>query len=92
MRLKKEEVAGLSGQIAASLKKIGCQFKADEATVIGKIASIIQKNINQELGIEEEVKRLMERYKGDVASQSVDPQRAYQMIKRQVAKEKKFIL
>ncbi len=44
------------------------------------------------MAIEEEVKRLMEQYRDQIASGSIDPQKAYMMIKKQVAKDKKFIL
>ena len=92
MRIKKEQLADLAHQIGENLKKIGCRVKTDAPAFFGKIQAVIQRNIDEEHAIEEEVKRLMDQYRAQVASGAVDPQKAYQMIKRQVAKEKKFIL
>lgn len=92
MRLKKEQVAFLAHQIVQHLQKAGCTFKAEEARIIERVEGVIQKNIDDEFRIEDEVKKLMEQYRAQLASGDADPQRVYQMIKKQVAKEKKFIL
>lgn len=92
MRLKQEQIVHLAGQIVRNLKRIGCTLKQDERQVAERVERAISKNIQEELEIEEEVKRLMDQYRAQVASGSVDPQRAYQMIKREVARERKFVL
>ncbi len=92
MRLKKEQVTQIAHQLVDWLKNIGCVLKAEEWKILARIEAVFQKNMAEEFQIEEEVKTLMERYRSQVASGEVDPQKAYQMIKRQVAKEKKFIL
>ncbi|MBI2982409.1 MAG: DUF507 family protein [Deltaproteobacteria bacterium] len=92
MHLKKEQVAKLAQKITGALKKADCRFKVDENRIRGKIEAIIQNNIDQESAIEAEVRKLMEKFRDQMASGSVDPQRAYQMIKKQVAKERNFIL
>ena len=56
------------------------------------LAIYIHKNLDEETAIEEGVKKLMEQYRSQIASGSVDPQKAYMMIKKQVAKERKFVL
>ncbi|MBI2082395.1 MAG: DUF507 family protein [Deltaproteobacteria bacterium] len=92
MHLKKEQITKLARAVTAALKKSGCSLKADEARISERIESVIQKNIDEEMMIEQEVKKLMEKFRDQMASGSVDPQRAYQMIKKQVAKERNFIL
>lgn len=92
MRLKKEQIAQIAHQVGENLKKAGCRLKTDEGAFFGKIEAIIQKNIQDELVIEDEVKKLMDQYRQQIASGAVDPQKAYQMIKKQVAKEKNFVL
>lgn len=92
MRLKKDQIAKLAKGIAAALKKGGCSFKVDETRISERIEATIQKNIDDESAIEEEVRKLMEKFRAQIANGSVDPQRAYQMIKKQVAKERNFIL
>lgn len=92
MHLKKEQVGQLAHRITEDLKKSGVLFKGTEEKILEKVAQVIQRNIDQELQIEDEVKRLMDQYKTQIASGSIDAQKVYQMIKRQVAKEKDFVL
>ena len=51
----------------------------------------LQNNLDQERDIEEQAKKLMEKYKDQVASGAIDPQKAYQLIKKQIAQERKFV-
>ncbi len=92
MRFKKEQIAIVAHLIGEALKKAGCPFKVAEAQVIQKIEAVIQKNVDDEMKIEDEVKKLMDQYRVQIASGAADPQRVYQMIKKQVAKERKFVL
>lgn len=93
MKLKKEEISKISHSILKNLKgRSLINGRVPEEQIVRKIESVIVKNLEQEMAIEEEVKRIMEQYKAQIASGSIDPQRAYMMIKKQVAKEKKFIL
>jgi hypothetical protein len=92
MHLKKEEIERLARQVTDNIKKCGVLFKVPEVKIFEKVEAVIQKNIEDEFRIEDEVKRLMEQYRAQIASGSVDSQRIYSMIKKQVAKDKKFIL
>ena len=92
MHLKKEQMAQLAHQIVEDLKKSGVIFKGVEEKIFEKIFHVIQKNVEQELEIEDQVKKLMDQYKVQIASGSIDAQKVYQMIKRQVAKERNFVL
>ncbi|MBI2066773.1 MAG: DUF507 family protein [Deltaproteobacteria bacterium] len=92
MHLKKEEIARLAHQIGENLKKSGVVFKVEERRIVEKVETVIQKNVDDEHRIEDEVKKLMEQYRAQIATGSVDPQKVYMMIKKQVAKDRKFIL
>jgi hypothetical protein len=92
MYLRKEQVASIAHAIGVALKKGGVVLKKGEKGVVEKIESVIQKNIDDERAIDEQVKNMMDQYRNQIASGSVDPQRAFQMIKKQVAKERKFVL
>lgn len=93
MKLKREEVSRLAGLIQKHLKENGlAASKSPDDKVRERIETIIFKNLEEEVAIEEEVKKLMDQYKTQIASGSIDPQKAYTMIKKQVAKERKFIL
>ena len=92
MRLKKEQIALIAYQMAKNLKKVGAIFKVGEAKILEKIQAVIQKNVDEEAAIEDQVKKLMDQSRAQIGSGSIDPQKAYQMIKKQIAQEKNFIL
>lgn len=93
MKLKKEEITKLSLRILKGLKEHGLIIpKAPEDKIQSRIELAIYKNVEEEALIEEQVKKIMEQYRSQIASGSIDPQKAYTMIKKQVAKERKFVL
>ena len=93
MRLKQEEISRIARQILQNLKEKGVAvLKVGGEKVLARIEAVFVKNLSEESAIEEEVRRLMDQYRAQVASGAIDPQKAYQMIKKQVAKDRKFIL
>ena len=93
MKLKKEQVAKIAHQVAENLKtKKLVTLKCSEAQYFGTIEAVIQKNLDDERAIEDEVKKLMDKYQAQIASGAIDPQRMFMMMKKQVAKERKFVL
>lgn len=93
MKLKREEIAKIAFLIQQHLKE-GQHIAnaAPEDRVRERIDAIITKNLQEEVAIEDETKRLMEQYRAQIASGAIDSQKAYMMIKKQVAKDRKFIL
>lgn len=65
---------------------------ASEEDLRSAIEGVILRNMEEEVAIEDEVKKIMEQYRAQIASGAVDPQKIYMMIKKQVAKDRKFIL
>ena len=93
MKLKKEEIKKIAVLILENLKAASLlAAQATDNAVLEKIETAIFRNMEQEAAIEEEVKKLMEQYRSQIASGSIDTQKAYMMIKKQVAKERKFVL
>ncbi len=93
MKLKREEIQTLGRLILRSLcDKNLVTLRVSESQIQAKIEAVIVKNIQEEAAIEEEVKKIMEQYRAQIASGSIDPQKVYMMIKKQVAKDRKFIL
>ena len=91
--MKSEEVSRLSGTILNNLKtKSLIESKGTDAQLSAAIESAILKNLQAEEATEQEVKKIMEQYKTQIGSGAVDPQKLYMMIKKQVAKDRKFIL
>jgi len=93
MKLKREEITRLAGLILKNLKgRSVITMRVPEDKIASKIEAVILKNVEEEAAIEEEVKKIMEQYRSQIASGSIDPQKAYMMIKKQVAKDRKFVL
>ena len=93
MKLKKEEITKISRLIVMHLTTAKLlELKIGEDKVVSRIEGIIGKNMDEEAAIEEQVKKLMDQYSDQIASGAIDPQKAYMMIKKQVAKERKFVL
>ncbi len=93
MKMKPEEIIRLAGIILNNLKtKSLIAPKGTDDRLSAAIQSAILKNLQDEESIEQEVKKIMEQYKVQISSGTIDPQKAYMMIKKQVAKDRKFIL
>jgi hypothetical protein len=93
MKLRREDITKISRLIVSHLTAAKLwELKVGEDKVVAKIEGIIGKNIDEEAAIEEEVKKLMDQYRDPISSGAIDPQKAYMMIKKQVAKERKFVL
>ena len=93
MRLKKATLQRLATNLVTSLiSKQLLQPKVDTHQLIEAVATILIQNMEEERAIEDETRKLMERYRSQIDQGHADPQRLYMMIKKQVAKEKKFIL
>ena len=93
MRLKKEQVDKISHLVVKALqgKKLAT-FKVSEGKILTKIFEIIAKNLEEENKIDEQVRKLMEQYQSQIASGQLDRQKVFQMIKKQLVKEKNFII
>lgn len=93
MKLKREEIRKIAEAVLKNLNDHSLiASKTPNDKVLERIETLIARNLEEEAAIEEEVKKLMEQYRAQIASGSIDPQKAYMMIKKQVAKERKFIL
>ncbi|HSA60336.1 MAG TPA: DUF507 family protein [bacterium] len=93
MKLKREEIRKIAELVMKNLTAHALiEPKVPHEKLVEKVESLIFKNLEEEVSIEEEVKKLMEQYRAQIASGSIDPQKAYTMIKKQVAKDRKFIL
>lgn len=93
MGLKREDISKLAKQIVAGTRqKPFVSFHGSEEAVVAKIEEVVAKNMREEMAIEDEVKKIMERYRSQIVSGSVDAQKIYMMIKKQVAKDRNFVL
>ncbi|MFO1518647.1 MAG: DUF507 family protein [bacterium] len=93
MRLKKEQIDKISRLVVSALqaKKLAT-FKVPEEKILSRIGEIVTKNMLEEDKIDEQVRKLMEQYQAQIASGQMDRQKVFQMIKKQIVKEKNFIV
>lgn len=93
MRLKKEQIDKIVHLVVKVLqtKKLAA-FKVSEEKIFSKISEIIVKNLQEEDKIDDQVRKLMEQYQTQIASGQLDRQKVFQMIKKQLVKEKNFVL
>lgn len=93
MRLTKERLATLSKSLAdALLNEKVITFSQKKELLVSRIESILLDDLQVEDRLNAEVKELMRKYEREIDKGEVDPQKMFQMIKRQLAKERNFIL
>jgi hypothetical protein len=93
MRLKKEQIDKISRILFQAIQsKNLATFKVSEEKILSKISEIITKNLLEEDKIDDQVRKLMEQYQTQIASGQLDRQKVFQMIKKQLVKDKNFIV
>src|SRR3989338_7344501 len=93
MILKKSDIERLATHLVTSLiTRQLIQPKLETRKLTEILSDVLTKNMEAEQAVEDETRRLMEQYRTQINAGQADSQRLYMMIKRQVAKDKKFIL
>ncbi len=93
MRLKKEQIQKISTLLLTALKDHkAITFKTSEEKVLTRIAEIITQDLTAEDKLDEEVRQLMQQYERQIISGQLDRQKVFQMIKKQLVKEKNIVL
>ena len=93
MRLRKNQIQNLSEKILSALQKQGdIVAKVDSATLQNKIEQVITDNFLAEDQLDVEVKKIMDKYRPQIASGQVNEQQIFQMIKKQLIKDRKLVI
>lgn len=93
MRLKKEQVHKLAEQILRNLKaKNLLTFRKKEPEVLEAIVRVIHDDLEAEVKLDHDARQMMETYRAQIQAGSVDEQRLFQMIKKQLAKDRKLTI
>lgn len=93
MKIKDEQFNKLAYLIADYLDgQRLAKIKSSKQAVIGKIESILLVNAREEETINEQARKMLEAHRDKIASGEVDYQKMFSMIKRQICKDKNFIL
>ncbi len=93
MKLKEPQIKKLSrliydALIAGDLLDI---LSSDKA-VLEKIQSVLSNDAKLEEQIEAQAKKTMEQFKAQIESGEIEYQKMYNMVKKQIMKEKKFVV
>ncbi len=93
MRLKKEQIHKIAELVIKSLqaKKL-VTFKVSEEKILSRAIEIMTQNMLMEDKLEDDVRRMMEQYKDQIEKGQVDRQKVFQMIKKQLIKERNLVI
>lgn len=93
MKLSKERVAAISKVLSESLLKEGLiAYSPKKELLIGKIEAVILENLQLEDRLNAEVRDVLKSYEKEMEKGQVDYQRMFQMIKKQLVKDRNIIL
>ena len=93
MKLKETQIKRLAQHVFQKLteKKL-LTLRSTEAKIQESIINVITKNMHEEARIEEQARNMLDQHMKKLPPGEFDSQRAFLMIKKQLAKEKKFVL
>ncbi|MBI4411328.1 MAG: DUF507 family protein [Deltaproteobacteria bacterium] len=93
MRLKKEQIRKISELILRNLqeKKL-ITPRIPEKEIFESIAAIITGDLMAEVKIEDEARKLMDKYRVQIESGMLNERELLMKIKKQLAKERKIVL
>jgi len=93
MRLKKEQIQKIAERVLDQLEKSKqIVAKADRPTLLQKIEQVITANFQAEDRLDEEAKALLDKFRRQVPAGSINEHEMFQKIKKQLAKDKKFVI
>ena len=93
MRLKPEKIEDLAGKIVAEMKNHPeILLRAPEENVLHEIKDIIIKDLEREDKLEEEVRQILKQHMNRVNREDISYINLVRKAKRQLAKERGFIL
>ncbi len=90
MALRKVHIEKISHAITSKLAENKSILVAEEA-VLGRISSILTENMEKERAIEDEAHKLLDKNRKAIGD-DIDESKAFMMIKKQLAKQKNFVL
>lgn len=93
MKLNKEEVELICARIISRFISEGVlETKSSKADIQKKIEELFINELMVEERLNEEVRRIMEQYRHEIEKGKIDYQKMFEMIKKQLIKERGLIL
>ncbi len=90
MTLRKAHIEKISKAICGYLAAQKMLLASEEA-VLGRISGFLNANMEAERELEDEAHKLLDKNR-KIMGQDIDEQKAFMLIKRQLAKQKNFVL
>ncbi len=93
MKLKETQIKKLANHVYRKLteKKL-LILRGKENQIIESIIKVITNNMMEEARLDEQARKMLDEHRQKLPPGELDMQRAFNMIKKQLAKEKKFVL
>lgn len=92
MKIKPEQFRKLARLIYSKLTEQNLiTINSSEQIILEKIENVLVADANTEQAIEDEAKKTMEKFKAQVESGQIEYHKMFQMVKKQLMKEKGFI-
>ncbi len=93
MRISKERVLAISRSLVENLLKEGLiTYQAKKELLVSKIESTAIDELQVEDRLNAEVKEIMKRYEKEMEAKGTDYQKMFQMVKKQLIKERDLIV
>ena len=93
MKFKKNDIEGIAKRLYRDLHgKEFVQIVSSENEFIKIVHDTIEKNMNEEVILEESVKKMLEAYEPQFRSGELDYHKMFELTKKQLAKQKGIIL
>jgi len=93
MKLRKNDIEGISKKLCRDLHgKEFVQILVNENEFIKIVTETIEKNMQEEVSLEESVKKMLEAYEPQFRSGELDYHKMFELTKKQLAKQKGIIL
>lgn len=93
MRLSKELIKQIAEAIANNLESRGvAKLAVPKHVLAGRIGEIITKDLLAEDRLNDEVKKLLGSYEGEITRGGMDYRKLFELTKQKLAKERKIVL
>lgn len=93
MKLSRQEVTEISQKILERfISENVINIKSNKDEVLKKIIEFFTEELMVETRLNEEVRKIMEQYRREIETGKVDAQKLFEMIKKQLIKERGLIL
>jgi hypothetical protein len=93
MKLSKVQMQYICEKVLRRLKELDLiKFRVDEKAVLQRMTAEFEKNLAEEAGIDSQVNKLLLQYQTEIANGSISKGKMFNMLKKKIAEERKFIL